>query len=136
MTYGTVMEYTENHPEVDRVHIMSEICEGLVYLHAQDVIHGDLNARNILVSDRGHPVLAGFGLPRLEELDGLTRLKELERVFTNPSITSRSATRWGTIRYMAPELFDDDFRKPTKATDVWALGCLMLVGDFLTKTVI
>ncbi|KZS87881.1 kinase-like protein, partial [Sistotremastrum niveocremeum HHB9708] len=117
MTHGTVMEYIEDHPEVDRVLIMSEICEGLVYLHAQDVIHGDLKGPNIFVSDRGHPVLADFGLSRLEELD---------EVFTTSSITSSSANPKGTTRYMAPEMFDSFSPKPSKATDIWALGCLML----------
>lgn len=31
----------------------------------------------------------------------------------------------GTIRYMAPELYDDN-PECTRATDVWAFGCLML----------
>ncbi|KZT35167.1 kinase-like protein [Sistotremastrum suecicum HHB10207 ss-3] len=123
MTHGTVMEYIEDHPEVDKVLIMSEICQGLVYLHAQDVVHGDLKGPNIFVSDRGHPVLADFGLSRLEELD---------EVFTTSSITSSSANPKGTTRYMAPEMFDSFSPKPSKATDIWALGCLMLVSDFLT----
>lgn len=47
-------------------------------------------------------------------------------------MTSSTNNR-GTVRYMAPELFSESTSKPDQATDIWALGCLFLVGAILTS---
>lgn len=59
---------------------------------------------------------------------GLSRLSELDAVFTNESVTSSTTEIRGTARYMAPEFFTEKPDKPSQATDVWALGCVMLVS--------
>ncbi|EUC55868.1 tyrosine kinase domain protein [Rhizoctonia solani AG-3 Rhs1AP] len=42
LQYGSVLEYLEHHPVADRYQLNAKICEGVAYLHAHGIIHGDL----------------------------------------------------------------------------------------------
>ncbi|KDQ49542.1 hypothetical protein JAAARDRAFT_63657 [Jaapia argillacea MUCL 33604] len=42
MPHGTVSEYIVNHPSVSRLKLLSEIANGLDYLHSYSLVHGDL----------------------------------------------------------------------------------------------
>lgn len=95
--------------------------EALAFVHKQDIRHGDLNPKNILLSP-GRLYLADFGIAR--------DVKEAEN-----SITSH---RYGTPFWMAPEVHDevDHHRSPA---DIWSLGCIflkimtLLYGETLEK---
>lgn len=45
-----------------RYHIIKGICEGLNYLHEQNIVHSDLKPENILLDDYRIPKIADFGL--------------------------------------------------------------------------
>ncbi|KZS88609.1 kinase-like protein [Sistotremastrum niveocremeum HHB9708] len=117
MKNGTILEYIKAHHIEDRITLLSEVTQGLAYLHEQDVVHGDLKSSNILVNDDGHAVLVDFGLTRLL----------LDPTAVSVSFDSATNIR-GTARYMAPELFlsDCDNPKPDKASDIWAFACVVL----------
>ncbi|KZS87862.1 kinase-like protein, partial [Sistotremastrum niveocremeum HHB9708] len=124
MTHRTIRDYLTEHPKADRIALMIGITDGLNYLHGMDVVHADLKGGNIFITEKGEPVLADFGLSKLQGLDP---------IFRNDSITSSTSALKGTARFMAPELFgldnppDSKPPKPDMASDVWALGCVMLV---------
>ncbi|EAU83453.2 TKL/TKL-ccin protein kinase [Coprinopsis cinerea okayama7 len=106
---GTVFEYVQAYPHINRLPIIRGIANGLQYLHSQTVVHGDLKVDNILMSDTGQPLLCDFGRSKFETRRGFTT------VFT------------GACNYMAPELFqqgDTDASEPTttKASDVYAFS--------------
>ncbi|KZT31696.1 kinase-like protein [Sistotremastrum suecicum HHB10207 ss-3] len=103
MAHGTIKDYLEKYPSEDRLPLITGVTEGLAYLHAKGIVHGDLKAANIFITDDGRPVLADFGLSRLDEID---------RVFTDSRSTSSTNPR-GTQRYMAPEFFS---REPQRAS--------------------
>ena len=52
-----------------------ETAEALVYLHANDIIHGDIKASNVLVSSDLHALLSDFGLAKLVDSDTSTSMK-------------------------------------------------------------
>ncbi|KIJ52447.1 hypothetical protein M422DRAFT_156722 [Sphaerobolus stellatus SS14] len=108
MENGTLLDYIESNPDTNRLPLISGVADGLYYLHQQMIIHGDLRAGNILISDKGVPHLSDFGLSRiLRESFGLTT----------------SSEAGGALRWMAPELFHE---KVTTASDVWAYGMTIL----------
>lgn len=67
MDNGTVNDYIKNNPEVDRLQILSEISEGMEYLHRKEVIHGDLRGANVLISRDRTPRLSDFGMSKFLE---------------------------------------------------------------------
>jgi serine/threonine protein kinase len=88
--------------------ILGCMTEALAFVHKQDIRHGDLNPKNILLSP-GRLYLADFGIAR--------DVRESEN-----SITGH---RYGTPFWMAPEVHDelDHHRSPA---DIWSLGCVFL----------
>ncbi|KAG8983633.1 hypothetical protein FRB93_007113 [Tulasnella sp. JGI-2019a] len=91
------------------------IASGLQYLHAQNVVHGNLQASNILLDDSLKPLISGFGMARNAHSD-LT-LKDMQGV--------------GMARWTCPSLADGSLR--TKETDVFSLG--MTIVEILTGRV-
>ena len=121
---------------------MKDVAEGLQYLHDSDVVHGDLKGagvffavlpiyliqlcfqQNILVGDLSRARLADFGLACIL-CDSNT---------TNPPTTKSNSA--GSVRWMAPELFDPDLAeldssRPSRASDIYAFG--MVVYEVLLK---
>ncbi|KZT35160.1 kinase-like protein, partial [Sistotremastrum suecicum HHB10207 ss-3] len=118
MNNGTISEYVNKNPEVDRIALMIDIADGIAYLHAKGIVHGDLKGSNVFITNGRRAVLADFGMSRLEEIDA---------VFTSSSIhSSTSYNLRGTVRYMAPELLVDETTRHTQAADMWAFGCVVL----------
>ena len=77
-----------NGPPVIRINwlIVRQIVVGLAYLHANGVVHRDLNPRNVLfiIDDKNHPVmkLADFGMSRtLKEGQPFDPNSSAERLF-------------------------------------------------------
>ncbi|KAF9469363.1 kinase-like domain-containing protein [Collybia nuda] len=121
---GDVNNYLEQNPLVNRTLIALDIASGISYLHANDIIHGDLKGSNILVDESGRARLADFGLSAV----------------TDPKIlkwTSQSsaASKGGSIRWQAPELFgaeSDELVPNSKASDIYAWACVcyeIFTGD-------
>ncbi|CUA71140.1 Fibroblast growth factor receptor 1 [Rhizoctonia solani] len=51
--YGGIKQYLENRPTVDRCQLSVQICDAVTYLHANGIIHGDLEGDQILISNDG-----------------------------------------------------------------------------------
>ena len=83
---------------------LQETAAGILYLHQSGIIHGDIKAANVLVSDDVRALLCDFGLARSEVENTSTGLQGV-----------------GTIRWQSPELLTSD-RGKTFQSDVWALG--------------
>ncbi|TFK48873.1 kinase-like protein [Heliocybe sulcata] len=99
--------------EADIHRLLDEIAQGLFYLHSENIVHGDICGRNILIDDQGHARLADFGLSVLAEA-------------TKGAYTESHST--GSERWQPAELLDftrTSFRK-TRETDVYAFGCVCL----------
>ncbi|KIJ47197.1 hypothetical protein M422DRAFT_130463, partial [Sphaerobolus stellatus SS14] len=105
MKNGTLSQYLEgNRDQIDKLFMLSEIAHGIEYLHQNNIVHGDIRAGNVLVSEAGTPCITDFGLSRLLKESGLTTSSDVA----------------GSLRWMAPELLRNE--KVTNASDVWAFG--------------
>ena len=94
-------------PNLYKVKVFTQrIIETVAYLHSMNIVHRDIKTDNILLDKEYADIkLCDFG------------------VSGNVDDTRWTNDARGTIRYMAPELFD---RKLTKKADIWAIGCIVL----------
>ncbi|KAG7100158.1 hypothetical protein E1B28_001938 [Marasmius oreades] len=93
MENGQINKFLESNPTHDRLRTISEIATGISYLHSHNIVHGDIKGANVLVDKHGRCHLADFGLAAASVTSTLL------------STTTMSGAK-GTIRWMAPELFD------------------------------
>ena len=88
-----------------------ELCHALSAVHSAGLIHRDVKAQNVMVSDAGRVVLMDFGTG-LEKTDGTESVA-------------------GTPLYLAPELLSGDIA--TIQSDIYSLGVLLyrlLTGSY------
>jgi eukaryotic-like serine/threonine-protein kinase len=110
--------------------IAIQVCDALTAAHAQGIIHRDIKAHNIIVTDKGQAKILDFGLAKLtrDRADGReqTELTDL-------------GSPYGTPSYAAPEQSRGD--KVDHRADIFSTGVLlyeMLAGTwpFRGKTAI
>ena len=92
------------------VQLMAKVARAVEYAHSRGVLHRDIKPGNILLNDRGEPLVSDFGLAKL--LDG------------NNDLT-RSLTTFGTAGFIAPEQAGDAAVDLTPAADVYSLGAVL-----------
>ena len=119
-----VMEYVDGLP-VDqycdrnrltikqRLKLFKDICSAVQYAHSNLVIHRDLKADNIFVTEEGHVKILDFGIAKL--LDH--QMSDMELVETRPG------QAFWTPAYAAPEQVEG--RNITTSADVYSLGVLL-----------
>jgi serine/threonine protein kinase len=101
---------TEGRLPVERVlAIGRQICEALVYMHAENVVHRDLKPENILLDEQGRIRLIDFGIA----LDFAARRLTWGRL----------SSRMGTPEYMAPEQIRG--HRGDDRVDLYALGLIL-----------
>jgi CTD kinase subunit alpha len=108
-----------NHPTFSltlshKKDLAKQMFEGLNYLHHRGVLHRDIKAANILISNRGLLKFADFGLARF-----FSKSRQLD--YTNRVIT---------IWYRPPELLLGETRYGP-AVDVWSAACVCM--EMFTK---
>ncbi|KAG6824620.1 hypothetical protein H0H92_006320, partial [Tricholoma furcatifolium] len=116
MENGDVNKYLTDKPATPRLPLAADVTSGLVYLHENCVIHGDLKGANVLIDGAGRARLSDFGLSAVSDPKILAWTSQ-----------SSNASKGGTVRWQAPELFDpknDDLVKNSPASDVYAWGCV------------
>ena len=92
------------------VQLMAKVAHAVEYAHSRGVLHRDIKPGNILLNDRGEPLVSDFGLAKL--LDG------------NNDLT-RSLTTFGTAGFIAPEQAGDAAVDLTPVADVYSLGAVL-----------
>ncbi|TDL24396.1 kinase-like protein [Rickenella mellea] len=116
MDGGNVIEYLKRNPDVHRLPLLTDVLNGLAYLHSfqTPVIHGNLIGVNILVTPSQNACIGGFGQLRFQDY-----LDYLEDTSDN---------RIGPLRWQAPELLftHGETAQPSTETDVYSFGCLCL----------
>ena len=90
--------------------LMAKVARAVEYAHSRGVLHRDIKPGNILLNDRGEPLVSDFGLAKL--LDGKNDL-------------TRSLTTFGTAGFIAPEQADGAAADLTPTADVYSLGAVL-----------
>ncbi|KAJ7828506.1 kinase-like domain-containing protein, partial [Mycena leptocephala] len=113
MENGHIMKFitNKNPASTERLSLILDIALALQYLHAKDVVHGDLKGLNILVTPSGRACIADFGVSSI--------VNAMTMQFTHSTANSRA----GTARYQAPELFRGE-RRNHFGSDVYAFACV------------
>ena len=89
----------------DAIHLLRGMAAGLDYAHQRGVVHRDVKPANVLMAADDQPVLADFGLARVEQQATMTA----------------SGVATGTPAYMALEQITDE-GEIGPATDLYALA--------------
>ena len=92
--------------------ILTGIVQGMVLLHTNQIIHGDLKSQNILITGEYTAKICDFGLARLRA-QASTSLNAAD----NGGVC-------GTPAYMAPELLESG-KCTNEKTDIYSFGILL-----------
>jgi eukaryotic-like serine/threonine-protein kinase len=95
--------------------LMAKVARATEYAHGHGILHRDLKPGNILLDDRGEPMVSDFGLAKWLNV--------------NQDLT-KSLTTFGTPGYIAPEQAEAVAADLTPAADVYSLGAILF--DLLT----
>ncbi|KZV97112.1 kinase-like protein [Exidia glandulosa HHB12029] len=116
---GNLSEYLTACPGANRVSLLRDIANGLLYLHSPGegksvVIHRDLHPGNVLIDKGGRAMISDFGLSVILP-QGLTAAEGGDEPALRPLI--------GALAYAAPELHIPPGRLTLKS-DVYSFGVL------------
>ena len=92
--------------------VVRKIALAMQEAHAHGVIHRDLKPDNIMVNEKGEPVVMDFGLVHKTESKNSTKL-------------TQQGTLIGSPAYMSKEQVEGDPDKLTGATDQYSLGVIL-----------
>ena len=90
--------------------VTAQVAAVLADVHRVDIVHRDIKAANIMVTDGGLVKVLDFGIAILRGAGALPRLTQVDRTV-------------GTPAYMSPEQWAGQLVTP--ASDVYSLGCLL-----------
>lgn len=111
----TILKKFGKFPESLVAVYISQVLEGLIYLHEQGVIHRDIKGANILTNKDGSVKLADFGVSSraptaVLDQSGKSNDGEAEVV--------------GSPYWMAPEVIEQS--GASTASDIWSVGCVVV----------
>ncbi len=108
-------------PPSEAIRIVPQLCDALDYAHSRGIVHRDIKPENILIDTRGSVKIADFGIAKIAQSGGGTRVATL---------TSASVSM-GTPHYMAPEQVENTHDVDHRA-DIYSMGVVfyeMLTGE-------
>jgi len=108
-TLERLMHRVRPLPESDALQIVSQVCDGLAYLHSKGVVHRDLKPQNIMLCSDGTLRIMDFGIAKMAASRRMT--------FGGFSPTM------GTPDYMAPEQVKG--QRGDERTDIYSLGAIL-----------
>ncbi|KAG8916152.1 hypothetical protein FRC03_011596 [Tulasnella sp. 419] len=115
--YGTLQQYFHSMRQKginpDRIQLALGCAEGIAFLHSKGIIHGDIRACNVLVSD--------WHVPRIIDFGGAIEHRALSE---DPTAANQSRVP-NEVRYLAPERTVGP-NIASFESDVYSFGCLLL----------
>ena len=104
---------------VEKLGLISQVCEGLQYAHQRGVIHRDIKPANILVLKDGTAKIVDFGIARAGRNESITRTGQIV----------------GSVHYMSPEQIRGG--AVDRRTDIYSTGVTLyqlLTGEVPFKS--
>jgi serine/threonine-protein kinase len=95
-----------------------QVCDALAYTHSRGIIHRDIKAGNVIVTDAGQAKILDFGLAKLMEDEASPHIENLDRT----QITELGIP-YGTATYAAPEQAKGE--KADHRADIFSTGVLL-----------
>ncbi|KAF9644868.1 kinase-like protein [Thelephora ganbajun] len=111
MPGGDLTGYIKRYPDADRLSLLSDVAEGLQFLHSHNIVHGSLKGSNILVDATSHARITDFGLAAVtQNLDSMRSTSD----------------DWGHItRWTPPEILSEE-GSYSKEADVFSFAMVMI----------
>lgn len=109
---GSLVSFLHNGPFPLAIakHLSTQLLSGIKHIHQMGYCHRDLKPENLLLSKEYNLKITDFGLTRLwEQDDGSLELD----------------TRYGSLPYAAPEMFDINKTYHGEAIDIYAFGVIV-----------
>jgi len=112
---GNINEFLKVDKSADRLRLLKDATTGLIYMHDQGAIHGNIRGANILINDGGRACLADFGLLRI--------ISDESNITATPA--GSSVVHWTSPELLVPHKFKLEDCSPTKESDCYSLGMTM-----------
>ena len=94
-----------------RLEISIEVLKGIIGLHAEDWLHNDIKAKNILYCP-------GESIPiRIIDMQFAVKQKDINERY------GKQKSHLGTMGYIAPEIYASGASAMSISSDIWSLGC-------------
>jgi serine/threonine protein kinase len=108
----TILKKFGKFPESLVAVYITQVLEGLIYLHEQGVIHRDIKGANILTNKDGSVKLADFGVSSRTAAPNIAASNSNENEVV------------GSPYWMAPEVIEQS--GASTASDIWSVGCVVV----------
>jgi len=117
---GELSKYINNNDltESQLCVIFYQVFSGLIYLHENHIIHGDLKPQNILISSTENNSVSNEIYSWIKIIDFGTA-----KIFKKEIIKGDDIV--GTLYYIAPEVFSSNYDNYDEKSDIWSVGIIL-----------
>ena len=103
-------KHLEAHPNAEReaMRLLTQVCDGLDYVHDRGIVHRDIKPGNIVVRPDGRPVIVDFGIS-----------------LSDRSYGDEDESVAGTPIYMSPEIARAEGHLVDGRSDIFSVGVIL-----------
>ena len=98
--------------------IFYQVFSGLIYLHENHILHGDLKPENIMISSLEKNLETNENFAWIKIIDFGTA-----KIFKNMVIKGENIQ--GTLYYISPEVFSNTIDAYDEKSDIWSIGIIL-----------